>query len=103
MPFSIDPLKFVGQLIAQHKLNEWAKLLFSLGFSYALAFNFTAGAALSGGMPAWKALGAGMVAGASAMLFLFARSPLTKGLLISAPRELVLEAETREELVTIKK
>ncbi len=101
--FTLDPLKFIGQLIAQHRINEWAKLVFSLAFSYGLAFNLAAGTALSSGMPALKALGAGMIAGASATLFLFARSPLTRGLLISAPRDLVVQAETRDELVTIRK
>ncbi len=90
-------------LIRTHKLDQWARLCFAMLWSYCTAFSFAAGTALAAGHAASVAIGSGMVAGASVSCFLFARSPLTTGLMVSVPRELVLESETRENLVTIKK
>lgn len=103
----MDPItgavSLVIGLIRTHKLNEWARLCFAMGWSYMTAFSFAAGTALVARQPAGVAIGSGMVMGASVVCFLFARSPLTKHLMVSLPRELVLEAETRDDLVTIKK
>ena len=90
-------------LIRTHKLNEWAKLCFAMTWSYCTAFSFAAGSALMAHQPASVAIGSGMVMGASVMCFLFARSPLTKNLMVSLPRELIVEAEGKQELVTIER
>ena len=37
------------------------------------------------------------------MCFLFARSPLTKNLMVSLPRDLIVAAEGKQELVTIER
>ena len=90
-------------LIRTHKLNEWAKLCFAMTWSYLTAFSFAAGSALVAHQPALVAIGSGMVAGASVACFLFARSPLTKGLMVSLPKELIVEAEGNQELVTMER
>jgi uncharacterized membrane protein YagU involved in acid resistance len=103
----MDPLSGAANLIVglirTHKLNEWAKLCFGMAFSYAAAFSFTTGSVLVARQAALVAIGSGMVAGACAMLFLFVRSPLTKNIMVAVPRELTLEAEERQELVSIRK
>jgi hypothetical protein len=90
-------------LIRTHKLNEWAKLCFAMTWSYLTSFSFATGAALVAHQPALVSIGSGMVAGASVACFLFARSPLTKGLMVSLPRELIVEAEGNQPLVTIER
>lgn len=103
----VDPIggavSLVIGLIRTHKLNEWAKLCFAMVWSYVAAFSFAAGSALVARQPALVAAGSGMVAGACVMCFLFARSPLTKNLMVSVPRDLIAEAEGEGGLVTIEK
>ena len=103
----MDPVTGIASLVVglirTHKLNEWARLCFAMAWSYATAFSFATGSALVAHQPAAVAIGSGMVMGACAMCFLFARSPLTRNLMVSLPRELILESESREDLVTMKK
>ena len=103
----MDPVTGVASLIVglirTHKLNEWARLCFAMGWSYTAAFSFATGSALVARQPTGVAIGSGMVMGACAMCVLFARSPLTRNLMVSVPRELLLESETGDGLVTIKK
>ena len=103
----LDPISggvnLVIGLIRTHKLNEWAKLCFGMTWSYFTAFSFATGSALVAHQPAGVAIGSGMVVGAGAVCFLFARSPLTKNLMVSLPRELIVEAECKDELVTIER
>jgi hypothetical protein len=103
----LDPISgavnLVVGLIRTHKLNEWAKLCFAMSWSYLTAFSFAAGSALMAHQPALVAIGSGMVMGASAMCFLFARSPLTRNLMVSLPRELIAEAEGKQQLVTVER
>ncbi len=103
----LDPISgavsLVIGLIRTHKLNEWAKLCFAMTWSYLAAFSFTTGTALVAHQPALVAIGSGMVAGAGVMSFLFARSPLTRNLMVSLPRDLIVEAEGNQNLVTIER
>jgi hypothetical protein len=103
----LDPISggvnLVIGLIRTHKLNEWAKLCFAMTWSYATAFSFATGSALVAREPLLVAIGSGMVVGASVACFLFARSPLTKNLMVSVPRELILDAEGTQQLVTIER
>jgi hypothetical protein len=103
----LDPIgggvNLVIGLIRTHKLNEWAKLCFAMTWSYMTAFSFAAGSALVAHQPLLVAVGSGMVTGASVVCFLFARSPLTKNLMVSVPRDLIVEAESKDELLTIER
>lgn len=103
----LDPISggvnLVIGLIRTHKLNEWAKLCFAMTWSYLTAFSFATGSALMAHQAAGVAIGSGMVVGAGAVCFLFARSPLTKNLMVSLPRELIVAAECKDELVTIER
>jgi hypothetical protein len=94
-------VELVLGLIRAHRLEQWGKLCFAMSWSYATAFNFAAGTALMSGRAGSTALGAGMIAGASAVLYLFARSPLTRGLMVAAPRDLIVGAERDAGLVII--
>src|SRR4051812_9155133 len=93
----MDPLSAIGNLVVglirTHHLNEWARLCFAMTWSYGTAFSFGAGAALVAHNSPAAAIGAGLVAAASAVCFLFARSPLTRNLMVAVPRELVVVAE----------
>jgi hypothetical protein len=103
----LDPISggvsLVVGLIRTHKLNEWAKLCFAMTWSYLTAFSFATGSALMAHQPLLVAVGSGMVLGASAVCFLFARSPLTRNLMVSLPRDLIVKAEGTQELVTIER
>ena len=74
-------------LIAQHKINEWAKLIFTLALSGFNTFLLTSGASLVAHRPAWEACGSGMILSAVVTTALFRRSPLTKGMLIMLPAD----------------
>ena len=97
---TLDPFSglatFAIGLVRTHRLNEWAKLCFAMAWSYSTAFSFAAGTALVAHQPPTSAFGAGMIAGAGAVTFLFARSPLTHGLMVAAPRDLLIAAESQE-------
>lgn len=103
----LDPIagavSLVIGFIRTHKLNEWAKLCFAMTWSYGTAFSFAAGSAMMAHQPAFVAIGTGMVMGASVVCFLFARSPLTKNLMVSLPKALIVDAEINQELVTIER
>jgi len=94
-------VELVLGFVRTHRLDQWAKLCFAMLWSYATGFSFAAGSALMGHQTTPIAIGAGMVAGASAALFLFVRSSLTRGLMVAAPRDLIVEAETNAKLAVI--
>jgi hypothetical protein len=71
-------------------------------WSYLTAFSFATGAALIAHQSVAVAIGTGLVTGASAAVFLFVRSPLTRNLVVAIPRDLALDAGTRDDIVTIK-
>ena len=101
-PFSGLANLVIG-LIRTHRLHAWVRLCFSLTWSYCTAFSFATGSALIAHQPVATAIGSGMVLGASAACFLFVRSPLTRGLMVSVPKDLILEGATHNELVTMKR
>ena len=78
---------FVEQLIKAHKVNEWAKLVFSFVFSYLTTFSFVCGSALAAKTPVLISIGSGMVSGAVVVTYLFRRSPQTKDLFVALPAE----------------
>ncbi len=95
-------VQLVFGLVRAHRLDQWLRLCFAMAWSYATAFNFTMGAALLAHQPLTAGLGAGMVAGASAAVFLFVRSPLTKKLMVAVPKDLLREAETQPGLASVE-
>jgi hypothetical protein len=101
-PFSGAVALVVG-LIRTHRLNEWARLCFAMLWSYWTAFSFAMGTALVAAQPLPVALGSGMLTGAGAACFLFLRSPLTKGLMIAVPKELLLQDARATSLATVRR
>jgi hypothetical protein len=93
----MDPLgalaEFVLGKMKQSAIAQWAKLLFTMGFSATVSFLFVCGSVLALGQPVAFAIGSGMVMAAMAMVVLFRRSPLTKGLMVVLP-----EAEATKEI-----
>lgn len=86
-PLISGAFSFVENLIKEHRINEWFKLVFSFVFSYATTFSFVCGTALTAGKSWILAIGSGMVSGAVVVTYLFRRSPLTKGLFVALPAE----------------
>lgn len=78
--------KKLGQFF-EH-LNDWLKLIFSMGFSYAITFSFVCGTALVGGAGWPVAIGSGMISGAAMALvaFLRAKKELTQGVTLAVPQ-----------------
>jgi len=95
----MDPLSALAEFVLgkmkQSAMAQWAKLLFTMGFSATVSFLFVCGTVLGLGQPATLAIGGGMVMAAMAMVVLFRQSPLTKGLLVVLP-----EAEAAREMET---
>ena len=87
--------EFVLGKMKQSAMAQWTKLLFTMGFSATVSFLFVCGSVLALGQPAAFAIGSGMVMAAMAMVVLFRRSPLTKGLMVVLP-----EAEAAKEIET---
>lgn len=77
----------INGIIAQRKLNEWAKLLFSIHFSGVTSFCFACGSALVAHRAWPEAVGLGLVSAAVMMTVVFRRSPLTKGLFVALPAQ----------------
>lgn len=86
----LDPFRALGEIVVglhrTGKLNKWFELLFSMFWSYGVAFSFAMGTALRLGDSALPALGAGLIAGAGAVCAVFFASPLTRGMVVSVPR-----------------
>jgi len=95
----MDPLgalaDFVLGRLKQTAMALWMKLLFTMAFSAAVSFLFVCGTMLALGQPVAFAIGSGMVMAAMAMVVLFRRSPLNKGLMVVLP-----ESEAAKELET---
>jgi hypothetical protein len=49
------------------------------------------------------ALGSGLLTGAGAACFLFLRSPLTKGLMIAIPKDLLMQDARETSLATLRR
>jgi hypothetical protein len=102
----MDPIsggvQLVIGLIRTHKLNEWAKLTFTMLWSWWTAFSFACGGALIAHRPPFEAIGTGMTSGACMAFFLFVRSPLTKGMKVAVPTELILDAESGKDTATVE-
>ncbi len=100
----MDPLgalaEFVLGKMKQSAMAQWAKLLFTMGFSAAVSFLFVCGSVLALGRPAAFAIGSGMAMAAMAMVVLFRRSPLTRGLMVVLPAaEAAKEIETNFQMI----
>lgn len=84
----------INGLIAQHKLDAWYKLIFSMIFSGAVSFLYVCGTALVAKRSAAEAIGEGMVAAAVYCTVLYRRAnDLTKGMSVALP-----EAEAGTEI-----
>jgi len=88
----------ITTLIEIHKINQWAKLIFTVTFSGIVSCIFAMGTALIAHRPTPEAWGEGLVTAAVCMTALY-RSPkfsaLTKGLTVVLP-----EAEATTEINT---
>jgi hypothetical protein len=82
---NLDLFSAIEKLIAAHKINEWAKLTFSLTFSYLMTFSFVCGSALAAHRPALESVGAALVAAAVRATVAYRRSPLAKGTIVALP------------------
>ena len=102
----LDPLSAlvmaISEAIKMHKLNEWAKLMVSLCFSFWTSGSFICGTLLVQHVSTGVAVGGGLISAAGAVLFLWMRSPLTKGVLLAIPKDLVVDEGSKNELMTVK-
>jgi len=95
--------KFFAELIEGKRLERWMKLMVTMVFSAVVYFLSATGTALIA-REAWPvAVGAGMLAAAVAMVFLWNRSPLTKGLMVAEPKDVIIKSETDSDLATINR
>lgn len=84
---NLDLFSAIERLIEAHRINDWAKLVFSLTFSYLTTFSFACGSALAAHRPWLEAVGVGLVAGAVRATIAYRRSNLAKGTIIALPAE----------------
>jgi hypothetical protein len=85
--------KFFAELIEGRRLERWLKLGVTMFFSAVVYFLSAMGTALLARQPWPVAVGSGMLAAAVALVFLWNRSPLTKGLMVAEPKDVIVEAE----------
>lgn len=90
----------ISDFIERRKINRWVQLLIEIHLSYLCAGSFAAGSMLVAHQPLWFAAGTGLMSGAAAAATRFMLSPLTKGLGIQVPPDLVDQAKAQgnEEL-----
>ncbi len=86
-PFSAAA-SFVTGLIRTHKMDQWARLIFAMSFSYWSSFSYACGAVLVAGGRFPVAIGTGMLTGACAIGWLWMQSPLTRGTMAAVPQEM---------------
>src|SRR5581483_4705080 len=92
----------VNNLITLHKLDRWARLVFTMAFSGVVSCLTIAGGALTAHRSQGEAMGAGMISAAVMMTALFRRSDLTKGMTVALPEE-EAKAEISADQQTISK
>lgn len=102
---ALNPLGFIAQLIAGYRiakgLQAWLRLAAGMALSAIIAFLGTTGLSLLNGATWPYAIGAGMVATAVALLSLFTASPLTRGMAISIPQNVVRRLHEEQDQTTI--
>lgn len=84
-------VSLINGIIAQHKLDQWYRLIFSMLFSGLVTFLYVCGSALAAQRRTAEAIGEGMLAAAVCCTILYRRSPLTKGTTVALPEP---EAQT---------
>lgn len=101
----IDPLGAVVSLFEVFKKSKraraWASLLFSMAFSGLIGFLGGMGAALVAGEGFLFSLGSGLLVAAGSLLSLFLASPLTRGMMISVPKQVVEAHQEGDDQVKI--
>lgn len=91
----------ITNLVKIHRVNEWAKLYFSLAFSFAVSGSFVMGTALVAKASYAMALGSGLIAAAVSATVVFRTNPLTKGLSVALPAEEAgTELNTNIQIIT---
>lgn len=95
----MDPLGALASIIVgiykTNKAQQWASLVFQMGFSGLVTFLFTAGSVMSASGSAARGVGSGMLAAACVLVYYFRRSPLTKNMLAVLPEQ---EAESEMQM-----
>ncbi len=89
----------IGSLITKHAINQWAKLLVSLIVTSFVSGMGVTGSALMAGTKPLPAIGAGMVASAVNVAFLWYRSKLTKGVSIALPQNILDDVQSADHPV----
>jgi len=92
----------VTKLIEIHKIDRWARLLFTMTFSSTVSFLTVCGSSLTAHRPLYEAIGSGMISAAVMATVLFRRSELTKGMLVALP-EKEAEAEIKTDTQVIQR
>lgn len=90
----------INNLITLHKLDKWARLVFTMGFSGVVSFLTACGGSLIAHRPSAEAVGTGFVASAVYMTVLFRRSDLTRGMIVALPaEEAKAELESNQQVI----
>lgn len=92
--------KAVTDLIFLHRLDRWARLVFTMGFSGTVSFLVTCGGFLAAHRAPLEAIGLGMCSAGVMMTALFRRSDLTKGMTVALPSsEAAQEINTNTQVI----
>jgi hypothetical protein len=89
--FIAGGFSIINKLIELHRLDKWARLVFSMLLSFWLSFCGLAGIALRADEGFAHALGYGLIAGSLACRWTYIRSELTKGMSETVPSALLAE------------
>lgn len=87
----VDPLGALADVVLgvykERKVQAWIKLLFELTFSGLMSGLFTCGSTLIASRSWSVSIGSGMITLVVCSVYLFRRSPLTKGMMLALPSE----------------
>jgi hypothetical protein len=87
--------KYLLGRLEQRILQNWARLIFQMGFSAVVSFLFTCGTVMLATRSALTGIGSGMVVASMSMMVLFRRTPQTAGMTVVLPG-----AEAEKEINT---
>lgn len=95
----VDPFGAIADVILgiykTRKVQQWAVLIFELSFSGMMSGLFVCGSTLIGSRSWTVSIGSGMIATVISSVYLFRRSPLTRGMMLALP-----SSEADKELAT---
>lgn len=89
-------------LIDKNTVTLWCRLVFTMVLSYVVTFGFVCGTVTLKSNSFVTGFASGLIAASLVLVFLFRSSPLTKGLTIALPSEIIKGTDS-QNIVEVKR